>query len=307
MSAAVVGSMGITQGRAATAATSRDKATCPADGQNPALEKALKMVQRHIEEGRDFHIVARESGSVRHDLPIFSTPNGSIRLASKSESGGEIHNSSQPPVTREDFPHLGCGAFVLHNVLSPLECAEIIATSEAMGYTEDAPVSLARNIRHNENCVWVADDATNDALFERCAPLFPEGVFGGKALGLNARWRLYKYGPQDIFRLHTDGSWPGSKVDPSTGGIVRDAYGDRWSQLTWVLYLNDDFEGGQTSFFSQRRGRQIEHAGDVPARAGSVLCFWHGEHPQSPLHEGGLVTQGTKYIVRSDVLYPLPS
>lgn len=192
---------------------------------------------------------------------------------------------------------------MLHNVLSPLECAEIIATSEAMGYTEDAPVSLGRNIRRNENCVWIADDETNDELFQRCAPLLPEGALGGQANGLNARWRLYKYGPQDIFRVHTDGSWPGSKVDVSSGRLVGDAYGDRWSQLTWVLYLNDNFEGGQTSFF-KRKGYQVEHVGDVPAKQGSVLCFWHGEHPLSPLHEGALVTRGTKYIVRSDVLYP---
>lgn len=38
---------------------------------------------------------------------------------------------------------------------------------------------------------------------------------------------------------------------------------------------------------------------------GGALCFFHGEHPLSPLHEGSLVTAGTKTIVRSDVLYML--
>ena len=40
-----------------------------------------------------------------------------------------------------------------------------------MGYSEDAPVSLGRNVRHNENCVWVADAPLNDAIFERVRAL----------------------------------------------------------------------------------------------------------------------------------------
>eukprot|EP00931_Biecheleriopsis_adriatica_P046880 TRINITY_DN26971_c0_g1_i1.p1 TRINITY_DN26971_c0_g1~~TRINITY_DN26971_c0_g1_i1.p1 ORF type:complete len:343 (+),score=38.07 TRINITY_DN26971_c0_g1_i1:169-1197(+) len=285
--------MGAFQGRAtATSATCTEQDP----DRNPALAAALKSVRRRWAEGQDFRIVTRESGAERRDLPIFTNMEGGVELESNS--------SEKPPVTREDLPHLGCGAFLLHNVLSGAECAEIIAGSEAMGYTEDAPVSLGRNIRRNENCVWIADNVTNSALFSRCAPLLPEGAKGGNALGLNARWRLYKYGPEDIFRTHTDGSWPGSLVDPGTGALLHDAFGDRWSQLTWVLYLNDDFAGGQTRFFKRSRG-QLQHVGDVAAKQGSVLCFWHGEHPQSPLHEGALVTRGTKYIVRSDVLYPL--
>ena len=32
--------------------------------------------------------------------------------------------------------------------------------------------------------------------------------------------------------------------------MVRDAYGDRWSQLTFLIYLDDDYEGGETSFLT---------------------------------------------------------
>ena len=41
----------------------------------------------------------------------------------------------------------------------------------------------------------------------------------------------------------------------------------------------------------------------VSVSQGSVLCFYHGEHELSLLHEGSLVTRGVKRIVRSDVLY----
>jgi hypothetical protein len=39
----------------------------------------------------------------------------------------------------------------------------------------------------------------------------------------------------------------------------------------------------------------------VKVAQGGVLCFYHGQHPLSPLHEGSMVTAGTKYVVRSDV------
>ena len=44
----------------------------------------------------------------------------------------------------------------------------------------------------------------------------------------------------------------------------------------------------------------------VAVPRGSVLCFFHGEHALSPLHEGALVRSGVKRVVRTDVLYTLP-
>lgn len=44
----------------------------------------------------------------------------------------------------------------------------------------------------------------------------------------------------------------------------------------------------------------------VEPRAGTVLCFPHGDTMGSLVHEGSMVTQGTKYIVRTDVLYMNP-
>lgn len=37
-------------------------------------------------------------------------------------------------------------------------------------------------------------------IYDRCKHLLPKEVDGGEVAGLNARWRLYKYGPEDIFR-----------------------------------------------------------------------------------------------------------
>ena len=42
-------------------------------------------------------------------------------------------------------------------------------------------------------------------------------------------------------------------------------------------------------------------------KTGSVLCFPHGDTAGSLVHEGSAVTAGTKYIIRSDVLYMKPA
>ena len=126
----------------------------------------------------------------------------------------------------------------------------------------------------------------------------------GPAVGLNQRWRLYKYGVDDTFKMHTDGAWPGTAVN-SKGKLVRDIFGDRYSLLTFLIYLDADYDGGETTFF-QQKGERSGELHSVSVQQGSVLCFWHGDHELSPLHEGSLVTRGVKRIVRSDVLYMLP-
>ena len=181
----------------------------------PAVERAastlLASLPANYRSVVDFQLLTRESGSVRHDLPIWvSTPN----VIQWSESYGPVKRSEVPGVQ---------GAFVLSHVLAVDECEQILRLSEAMGYTEDAPVSLGRNVRRNENCVWLADDSLWRPIWRRIAEHMPPIVDGGAPVGLNQRWRLYKYGPDDIFRLHTDGSWPGSQADPDGGAVVRDA------------------------------------------------------------------------------------
>jgi len=197
------------------------------------------------------------------------------------------------------------GAFVLSNVLTEAECDSIADLSESMGYTEDAPVSLGRRIRKNQNCVIIADDTLWKPIWERVLEHMPAS--GSTPLGLNQRWRLYKYGVEDIFRMHTDGAWPGSGLD-SHGTLKKDLYGDRWSQMTFLLYLDGDYDGGETTFFVPNRPPSPPGTGQLVSVAvpkGSVLCFFHGDHPLSPLHEGSLVRRGLKRIVRSDVLYSL--
>lgn len=277
----------------------------------PAIERVsaastLGAPNALYERGRHFHLLTHEPGQERLDLPIWVSRPHTI----------EYNDSAAGPIVRTPVPGVQ-GAFVLSNVLSPAECDQINSVATAMGFTEDAPVSLGRRIRHNLSCVWLADESVWVPVWRRIASFMPSRINGGEPAGLNQRWRLYRYCEDDIFKLHTDGSWPGSKAREGPNGegsgvVIRDAYGDRWSQMTLLLYLDESYEGGGTSFLVDGAGRPAASPAQpnalmrtVHVPKGGALCFFHGEHPLSLLHEGSLVTEGTKTIVRSDVLYML--
>ena len=61
-------------------------------------------------------------------------------------------------------------------------------------------------------------------------------------------------------------------------------------QPVGAVYLNDDFEGGHTAF--------LDFGVTTAPRTGTALLFQH-----YMLHEGCNVVAGTKYVLRSDVMY----
>ena len=77
-------------------------------------------------------------------------------------------------------------------------------------------------------------------------------------------------------------------------GSYRRPDGSEQSFITIQLYLNEGFEGGNTTFFSGS-----EEIGVVP-KIGRVLVFQH-DLP----HEGSLLVQGTKYTMRTDIMYKM--
>ena len=78
---------------------------------------------------------------------------------------------------------------------------------------------------------------------------------------------------------------------------IRDAYGDRWSQMTVLILLSDNYEGGRTVF--RVDGSEIS----TKTPKGGILVFPHGGHPQHCLHAGENVASGFKYMIRTEALY----
>ena len=248
-------------------------------------------------------MVAREPGAEHPAIPTW---------ASHGSNPASIGSASDARVTRVEIDSVP-GAFQLLNVLTPTECGHLVEMTETLGYLEDAAVSLPRSVRHNHNATWIADDHTNQAIWDRCESSFSADdrkVHGKKALGLNARYRFYRYAQGDYFAPHTDGSWPGSRM--VDGKLITNAYEDRWSMLTVLLFLTQEFEGGATRFFVSRvnptkpaRSDDDVATIDIRTPLGGALCFPHGTHPLHCMHASEPITSGLKYIIRSDILFEL--
>ncbi len=82
--------------------------------------------------------------------------------------------------------------------------------------------------------------------------------------------------------------------------------------MSVLLFLSDDFEGGDTQFRVSQNGsaqppRSQGQAEWVAVRtpAGGALCFPHGSHPLHCLHSSEEIVSGVKYIIRTDMLFEL--
>ena len=170
------------------------------------------------------------------------------------------------------------GIFTIGDFLSPTECIALICAAEEQAF-EAAPIITASGpkvesaTRNNDRLVF-DDRALAASLWERSACLVP-GVLGKRtAIGLNERFRLYRSTPGQRFSWHADAPFQRQNGDISL--------------LTFMVYLNDTYEGGATRFESTK----------VVGSAGMALVFQHGL-----VHEGSKVISGVKYVLRSDVMF----
>ncbi|WP_020414051.1 prolyl hydroxylase family protein [Microbulbifer variabilis] len=249
---------------------------------------------------KDFYVIAREPGAEHPSLPTWAT---------HQENPASLSEHIPSNIERREIPEVP-GAFQLLNIFSAEECQRLIEITEAVGYLPDAAVSLPRDVRHNDNLTWVVDESTERLVWQRVQNLMqdPESYFGGrKPVGLNQRFRFYRYGTGDYFKFHTDGAWPGSRI--IDGQLVANGYPDCFSEMTFLVLLSEDFDGGATRFrvngddpLHQPTGSSMKDV-DVRTPAGSVLCFPHGMHPLHRVHSSTPIERGVKYIIRTDILF----
>jgi len=207
---------------------------------------------------------------------------------------------------RTDIPLAGQLAFTVDDVLTKDECDTLLSVAESLGFRDDAPgISTPPGMRMNKALHWVADDGVAGAIFSRIGHLLPPSLEGDRlasARPLSHRMNMYKYDANDVFNMHTDGSWPGYGLSEDRERMVE--WDGCESKLSLLLYLNgpeDGVEGGHTKLYS-RDGQVVE----VTPKKGSALFFRHGFGSGSVLHEGALVTsQVPKYVARINVMYDL--
>jgi prolyl 4-hydroxylase len=180
----------------------------------------------------------------------------------------------------DSLDHSAPLVFSIADVWPVAECTAMVARIEELG-PRDAPITTATgfvmrpDIRNNTR-VMFDDVALAAALFARIGGALPALVCGRRPVGVNERFRCYRYEPGQRFAPHYDGAYQRSATE--------------CSELTLMVYLNDAFTGGRTAFH--------DYGVEVTPRTGDALLFQH-----RLLHEGCVVVSGAKYVLRSDVMY----
>lgn len=244
----------------------------------------------------------------KHPATVYTSRDGAIALA-------PTESPDAPQTTHHSHPIVP-GLHLLRDVLSPDECDRIIGAAEGVGFAPDAPVrpgedspGAVENSVLAHNFYWVIDEEFGRNLWARVQPFVPERVGGRKVRGLNRRFRVYRYVPGAEYRAHIDGAWPPSGILPDDTYQYDASPPDakQSSLFTFLVYLNDEFSAGETTFFLPSSREGTLNAYPVKPIQGSVAMFPHGETEGSLLHEGtGVMREGkptAKYVIRTDVEY----
>ena len=168
--------------------------------------------------------------------------------------------------------------FTIKNLWSPYNCQEFINKSEKEGYKE-ALVNTANGpqrleeFRNNDRLFWEDEDLAEN-LWRVIEAFIPTDLGEYQAIGLNELFRFYRYDVNQQFNWHYDSPYQRNENEKSF--------------YTFMIYLNDDFDGGATAF------KGIE----VKPKTGDGLIF-----SQELYHAGLPITKGRKYILRTDIMY----
>ncbi len=170
--------------------------------------------------------------------------------------------------------------YIIDNFLTEEACDVLIEFSEDRGYEEakvnlDGKQVLMTTVRNNERILDM-DNQRAERYWSKLESFHPSELGNSIAIGLNELFRFYKYTPKQRFKKHRDGRFERNERE--------------FSAYTFMIYLNDNFTGGETEF-----GEVIIHP-----KKGSALIFRH-----ELKHEGKTVTDGVKYVLRSDIMYRL--
>lgn len=158
------------------------------------------------------------------------------------------------------------------------KCDEFIRKSELLGYepamvqTENGPKRV-EGVRNNQRILFT-DNSLAQELWSNLKNHIQQNLGNSVAIGLNEMFRFYKYEPGQEFKKHRDQSFIRNEVESS--------------YYTFMIYLNDDFTGGETTF----------NEVTITPKKGSTLVFFHDLE-----HEGTKLISGSKYILRTDIMY----
>ncbi len=164
---------------------------------------------------------------------------------------------------------------VIDDLLTRDECKQLIEFAEKQGFKE-VDRGIANYHRVEFDNPLLANLLCNRLIFRN---MIPQYWNGNKVVGLNTHFRFSKYYEGQEFGIHKD-------------GFNTDQNGNR-SVMTLNIFLNDDFEGGETDFFYEDKSFRFS----AKPKSGRASLFDSQQY-----HCGNKIKKGIKYLLRTDVM-----
>ena len=164
---------------------------------------------------------------------------------------------------------------IIDDLFTVDECKQLISFAEEQGFKE-VDRSIAKYFRVEFDNPYLAQMLCSRLINRN---VLPNMWNGSTVTGLNAHFRFSKYEPGMEFGIHKD-------------GFNVDKNGNR-SVMTLNIFMNDDFEGGETDFFHEDKSFRFS----AKPKVGRASLFDSQQY-----HCGNKVTKGLKYLLRTDVM-----
>lgn len=214
--------------------------------------------------------------------------------------------------------------YTVDYVLTKEECNNIIEQANQKGWNESSPSGGGHGRtgreepRTNSFCV-LHDNKLSSKIWNKIKETLPDDLsFLGDNVYFNStdkgkEWfpsfiyekiRIYKYNPGDAFPEHLDYKVKRNVIE-NEKEVVQQSF------LSLLIYLNDDFEGGETGYWPDINGvhcrfiknvdkQSTKKEHQIKIKPTTGLCVIQD---QNILHEGLPTTKGIKYLLRTDVIH----
>lgn len=166
--------------------------------------------------------------------------------------------------------------YQIDNLLTPEECQCYKDMFKQRDLVEDIDDKHRKYHR-----IQFDDQELADKLYLKIKSYLPNKI-KKIADGMNSHIRLSMYDPKQFFGIHKDGI----NFDKDNK--------QRMSYATLNIFLNDDFDGGATTFYEKDK-KTVKFV--CKPRTGSGGLFYSQQY-----HEGNKIIKGNKYLLRTDFM-----
>lgn len=166
--------------------------------------------------------------------------------------------------------------YQIDNLLTPEECRKYIDMFKQTELVEDIDDKHRKYHR-----IQFDDQELADKLYIHIKSYLSNKI-KKIADGMNGHIRLSMYEPNQFFGIHKDGI----NFDKTNN--------QRMSYATLNIFLNEDFEGGETTFYMKDK-KTVKFV--CKPKIGSGAFFYSQQY-----HEGNKIISGNKYLLRTDFM-----